>query len=187
MSKNNFNEACREAERKGREKCVKYSVNILGYNDFEFTKSDYDRSDVVVTTTSKLTIEIKNRDIPITKYLLNGFMLEKKKWEGMLKQFPDCHREYLNFFQDDYYIIWDLDRLSSSFESRWDKRLCTATTVGGTYGKVKVLKECLDLTINEAIMVFKGDKLLNRKEVDELIEQAKRERKAYFASKQKAS
>lgn len=178
--------AVKEAENKGREKFNRYSRQIIGYNNHNFTQSDYDRSDVVVTT-NMMTIEIKNRDIPITQYLLNGFMFERLKWDGMCRQFPDYHKEYVNFFQDDYYIVWDLDRLSSSFESRWDRRLCTATTVGGTYGKEKVWKECLDLTINEAIMVFKGDKLLNRKEVDELIEQAKRERKAYFASKQKVS
>ena len=178
--------AVKEAENKGRDKFNRYSRQRIGYNNHNFTQSDYDRSDVVITT-NMMTIEIKNRDIPITRYLLNGFMLEKKKWEGMLKQFPDYHREYLNFFQDDYYIIWDLDRLSNSFEKRWVSRECTATTVGGTYGKEKVLKECLDLTINEAIMIFKGDKLLNRKEVDELIEQAKRERRAYFESKNKAS
>lgn len=139
----------KDYENRGRKKFRENAEVILGYTGYEFTPNAYDRADVVLSK-SKAIYEIKDRDIPINSR--QSYMLEKKKWDGMCKYYNNFDKYYVTFFQDGWVVIWNLSKLSPSFDKRWTEGYFTQTTVN--YSKDKVKKEYLDLNLNEAEAIY---------------------------------
>ncbi len=139
----------KDYESKGRKKFDENAELILGYVGYEFAPNAYDRADVVLSN-AKAIYEIKDRDIPINRR--KSYMLEKIKWDGMCRYYDKFDKYYVNFFQDDWVVIWNLSKLSPSFDARWTKGFFTPTTVN--YSKDKVEKEYLDLFLHEAEAVY---------------------------------
>lgn len=153
-----------ERETKGRNKVREYAKELIGFNNFYFTIDMYDSADVVIT--DMFVLEIKDRDIPITDR--EGFMLEKIKWDRMCEQHGDIPKQIVMFFQDDYYALWDLERLKDTFDKRWTTGNFTKTTVEN-YCKGEVEKVYLDLSLAECEMVFQGHRMLHNNEITALM------------------
>lgn len=123
-----------ESELSGREK---YRRNAN--NPYEFTEDPYAPWDV--SSTGKVhtyNTEIKDRDIPYTKYEKEGYWLEKIKYDALIKAYKETGSLpiYLNYFQDGIGFWWNLLNVQPEWEWRW----ATDTTANGTYGQKKVKK-----------------------------------------------
>lgn len=124
-----------EHEDKGREKYDR--ICTIAH---EFTKDKFAKWDVSATGESHtFNVEIKDRDIPFTKYEADGYLLEKNKFDALLEAYRETGSipVYLNFFQGNTGIWWDLRDINP----KWEKRWCTSTTAEGTYGQNKELKD----------------------------------------------
>lgn len=74
--------------------------------------------DIYVTATTKsgkevyYAIECKDRKMTHTKYKDDGYIIEDKKIKELMKAANKGYRPlYLNSFNDDYIIIWNLNKL----------------------------------------------------------------------------
>ena len=74
--------------------------------------------DIYVTATTKsgkevyYAIECKNRKMHHTKYKDDGYIIEEKKINELMKAANKGYRPlYLNSFNDDYVIIWNLNNI----------------------------------------------------------------------------
>lgn len=140
-----------EHEQKGREKALKY---LKDWGEITFTEDPYAPYDAEIKTKGNNTIilEIKDRDIPSTKY--DTYLLEKTKYDS-LKEIPGIHF-YVNFFNDGVVGLWNLDRIDTT--DRWITEYCTTTTANNTYGLRRKPKEVLMLTKDEAVRFLNPSK-----------------------------
>lgn len=125
-----------EHEQTGREK---FKKNISKGFKYEFTEDPYAKWDVSTTGRGHTyNVEIKDRDILFTKYLAEGYMLEKIKYDALMEAYEQTGSIpiYLNYFQEGVGFTWNLTKVNPVWRKAW----CTETTADGTYGQKKVLK-----------------------------------------------
>ena len=121
-------------EDKGREK-----YEAMCRIPHDYTKGQYAKWDVSATAkTDTFNIELKDRDIPYTRYADEGFLLEKIKYDALLEAYRETGSIpiYMNFFQDNVGYYWNL----LDIEPVWETVNCTTTTADGTYGNKRVGK-----------------------------------------------
>ena len=130
-----------EHEERGREK---FERNCKLPHTFTNQSDKWD-----VSTTghdNTFNIEIKDRDIPYTKYAEEGYWLEKIKYDALMQAFSKTGSLpiYLNYFQDNIGIYWKLSALDTT-KIKWVQRYATKSTAEGTYGAERVLKTVMFL------------------------------------------
>lgn len=146
-----------DAARKRWEKIISGRVQ-----DYYFTKDKYDPVDGYLTgNTGQLVVfELKNRDVPFSKYEKEGFLIEKKKWLGVMGKYTENKQDqalYVNLFQDRD-IAWDISKLP---EPEWDLLPCTRRTCDGGYKRGEVNKLVGKLWRKDAIWERKEPTLPN--------------------------
>lgn len=140
-------EKFQQAEKKGRE--IWYST-ISGKSEVEWTTGEFDGVDGYITAHTVSVFEIKNRDIPSDKYANKGILLEKKKYDALLKAQREHNAEkalYVNIFRDKI-IVWDINSLKQPL--KWEYRYCTPTTAEN-YQKRAKRKQITLLNVKDAI------------------------------------
>lgn len=98
-------------QRKEDEGRRKFAKLFQGAQDIKFTTDKYDKVDAYVTgfTGEVAVMEIKNRDIPSTKYAEEGYILEENKYKALMDKYLEegYSPYYISFFNDDVWYIWD--------------------------------------------------------------------------------
>ena len=56
-------------------------------------------------------VELKDRKCPSSKY--DNYVLEKKKYDNLKLTFPDKNLLYINTFEDDKVLIWNITNLQN--------------------------------------------------------------------------
>lgn len=112
-----------KAEQVGRKIWYDFITNENILQDITFTPTKFDKVDGVMTLKTydkPITFEIKRRNINSEQYKKEGYIIEKIKYDALSKAEIGW---YINIF-DDCIKIWDISKLSPTFEWKY----CTATT-----------------------------------------------------------
>lgn len=151
---------------------INYFLSGYTEEDALFTENQYAKVDVEYKGNERVD-ELKYRDIPASRYLNEGYIYEKKKWDYM-KNFNKPY--YICFFQD-VVIVWDVSKVNLHFYLKE----CASNTQFGGYDK-KEMKYVSNLQFDDAHTIFyrKGNKYipLNNKQRERCKEWLKENRKS---------
>lgn len=127
-----------------------------GETAYHFTEYVYEKYDVHFDSCSRAD-EIKYRDISASKYVKDGYVLEKTKYD-CLKQFDKGY--FMCYFkQSNLFMVWDINKINP----KWEIRYCAKDCQFGGY-KQKKPKIVTDLPFDDAITILWKNKSLNKEE-----------------------
>lgn len=130
---------------------------LSGQTAFHFTPYRFEEYDVHYDSGSRGD-EIKYRDIKASKYLDEGFMIEKNKYDKLM-EFDEGY--YVCFFKkSNLSLVWDVRKIRPP---KWEIMKCPENTQFGGYNK-KVDKVVNKLSYDDAITILWKNRGLNNKE-----------------------
>ena len=109
-----------EADKYGQDKVMNTITTLLSGCTLNIERHFDDKNpiDIYITATTKsgkevyYAIECKDRKMTHTKYKDDGYIIEEKKINELMKAANKGYRPlYLNSFNDDYVIIWNLNNI----------------------------------------------------------------------------
>ena len=109
-----------DADKYGQDKVMNTITTLLSGCTLQIEQhfNDTNPIDIYITATTKsgkevwYAIECKDRKMNHTKYQYDGYIIEDKKIKSLLKAHKMGYRPiYLNSFNDNYIICWDLSKL----------------------------------------------------------------------------